>query len=511
VAGNTDILTGPLTVSGVAITPIDDSLNAVVAAVNAKSDLGVRAAALQTAPGQYRLQLTATSSGAGSVTVAGVDTATLGQSSVAGQDAEISIGPRDPEDVITSKTNTFTGVLPGLSFTVKAPATGVTIDLSADGDAVANKVQAMVDAANAALDEIAKLSKVDPKTRTSGPLATDSAIRSLQQQVLSTVNTAVSGVGIAKDAGIELTKDGYLTFSKDTFLTAFSNDRDTLQRLLGPSGTFAPATSGLLGSVSLIGSTDRTQEGSYAVSITQAATRASGTVTMAAFQDGDTIRVSNPSGSVTAEYAVPATDTLADVVNGLNAAIRDKGLAVSAAADGPSGIRLDATIYGSAGTFALTATGAASASAVTAGLDVAGTIDGQASTGSGQTLSVNSAVTGAATSGLSVQVTLTPADLTTIGGPAVGTFAYIKGVAQRLSALSETASDSVDGFLTTAVSERTNRIDELNDQISEWDVRLDIRRKSLQRQFANLEVTLGKLRDQSSWLAGQLASLPTAS
>jgi flagellar hook-associated protein 2 len=33
----------------------------------------------------------------------------------------------------------------------------------------------------------------------------------------------------------------------------------------------------------------------------------------------------------------------------------------------------------------------------------------------------------------------------------------------------------------------------------------------LKTQFANLETALGKLKDQSSWLSGQLAGLPTGS
>ena len=48
-----------------------------------------------------------------------------------------------------------------------------------------------------------------------------------------------------------------------------------------------------------------------------------------------------------------------------------------------------------------------------------------------------------------------------------------------------------------------------NDQIADWDVRLQARRQGLQKQFADLEVALGKMKDQSSWLSGQLASLPT--
>jgi len=53
----------------------------------------------------------------------------------------------------------------------------------------------------------------------------------------------------------------------------------------------------------------------------------------------------------------------------------------------------------------------------------------------------------------------------------------------------------------------TKTISSLNDQVSEWDVRLELRRTALQKQFSGLEVALGKMQQQSSWLAGQLAGL----
>ncbi len=48
----------------------------------------------------------------------------------------------------------------------------------------------------------------------------------------------------------------------------------------------------------------------------------------------------------------------------------------------------------------------------------------------------------------------------------------------------------------------------MNDDIADWDVRLEQRRTSLERQYGALEVALGKLQSQSSWLAGQISSLP---
>jgi flagellar hook-associated protein 2 len=57
------------------------------------------------------------------------------------------------------------------------------------------------------------------------------------------------------------------------------------------------------------------------------------------------------------------------------------------------------------------------------------------------------------------------------------------------------------------IQRRTATISDLNDQVSAWDVRLDLRQQALQRQFTNLEVAMGKMQEQSKWLAGQLATL----
>jgi flagellar hook-associated protein 2 len=47
--------------------------------------------------------------------------------------------------------------------------------------------------------------------------------------------------------------------------------------------------------------------------------------------------------------------------------------------------------------------------------------------------------------------------------------------------------------------------------IDDWDVKLQSKQDALTRQYAALEVALGKMKDQSSWLAGQIANLPSAS
>ena len=81
-----------------------------------------------------------------------------------------------------------------------------------------------------------------------------------------------------------------------------------------------------------------------------------------------------------------------------------------------------------------------------------------------------------------------------------------------------TVLDELEGEVLAAESSlRSDRDDEIaawgrraedfKDRIADWDVRLATRRKTLTRQFTAMETALSSLKNQSSWLAGQLGSL----
>jgi flagellar hook-associated protein 2 len=85
------------------------------------------------------------------------------------------------------------------------------------------------------------------------------------------------------------------------------------------------------------------------------------------------------------------------------------------------------------------------------------------------------------------------------------------GLASTLTTVAKGATDKVTGTLTTAIQGRNSEMKTLNDQIDDWTNRLALRQETLTRQFTAMEVALGKLKDQSNWLAGQIANLPTTS
>lgn len=84
-------------------------------------------------------------------------------------------------------------------------------------------------------------------------------------------------------------------------------------------------------------------------------------------------------------------------------------------------------------------------------------------------------------------------------------------ISSRLTDLTKTATQSATGSITLAIDGQNRLIKDLNTRIDDWDVRLQTRKETLQRTYSALEVSLSSLKSQSSWLAGQLNSLPSSS
>lgn len=84
-------------------------------------------------------------------------------------------------------------------------------------------------------------------------------------------------------------------------------------------------------------------------------------------------------------------------------------------------------------------------------------------------------------------------------------------LADRVADAATGASAPVTGSLTLKIQGQEGLVKNIGTQIESWDRRLELRRGALQRTYSALEVSLSKLQTQSSWLAGQLAGLPSYS
>jgi flagellar hook-associated protein 2 len=227
-AGSDVVVSGGTTVSltqnGVTQTldTGDGTLDGLVAVLNG-SGTGVSAAKVKLDDGSYRLVVNATQTGAASAfTLTNADgSALLGGATVAaGQDASITLGA----DTIHSATNTFSGVIPGVDLTVSSAAVGTSVDVTVAKDtaSVKDAVKSLVDAINATLTQIDSLTAYNSTTKTSGPLAGDTGVRALRNELLNAIYPA-DGTSIA-DVGIQTDRYGKLVFDENVFASAYAAD-----------------------------------------------------------------------------------------------------------------------------------------------------------------------------------------------------------------------------------------------------------------------------------------------
>lgn len=493
----TAAMNGGLRLGSVTATNVstgDGSLQSVVSAINS-AKAGVSAAAIQVGTNAYRLQLGASTTGANNdpnIAASEFDSQVVGGLTVLsqGSDASITIGSGAGAYSITSTTNTMSNVLPGVTVTLKkqSTTTPVTVSVARNAEGLATRVQALVDAANAAKKEIDRATYFDPTTRKGAPLVGDSTAQRLQGALYSAVTAAVSGANPSTPGllGVSSDQKGNFTFDKTKFMTAFANDPD------GVAKVFSQAGAASNGSVSFVAATAKTVPGNYAVNVTSAASQAgatsSGTPTV-----GTTVRAK--IGSTIAAYTVQSGDAASDIVTGLNNSFTAQGLSlVATTSSGNIDIRTGG--FGSRSTVDIAWDGT-SYSTFT-GTDVAGTINGIAATGSGQTLTAPSS--DPTVGGLSLQIVGTNTG-------SLGTITYSAGSAARLQRAISIATDPINGYITTTETgiKATKKL--IDDQVDRMGTRLITYQNRLKRQYADLETVMSNLKQRSSWLSGQLSSL----
>jgi flagellar capping protein FliD len=225
----------------ISITDLDGdgtlTLTEAATAIN-NSTHGLSAAVVQISSTEFALQVTSKTTGKDSkFSLTGSGTVT---NPTLGADARIKIGDTLAAFEVASPTNTFASVMPGTSFTVsKADATtDVTITVSSDPDAVAAKMQSMVDAVNASLAEVRR--STNNSKGSTATLKGDYSVTQLAGRLLDAVSSAVVGAAAPPNAnrspatvGFELSKDGKtVVFTKAKFLDALQSDPALAQRMV---------------------------------------------------------------------------------------------------------------------------------------------------------------------------------------------------------------------------------------------------------------------------------------
>jgi flagellar hook-associated protein 2 len=231
------VATSDITVAGetIALADLDSgSLGDVVAAINAKSTKVTASAVF--VDGSYRLQLTARSTGdASALEASGATVGTLGSAFgvvTDGSDATLQVGDGPAAYTIRSSTNAFTGVLPGVTITARAvDPTPVTVTVAADPEALADKVQAMVNAWNDVSTYLKTQTSYDTNTKKSGTLFGEPQARALATSLRTAAADSVTALGkTASSVGITIDRFGVMSFNREKFVDAYAAD---------PSGTAA--------------------------------------------------------------------------------------------------------------------------------------------------------------------------------------------------------------------------------------------------------------------------------
>ncbi|MDF1555043.1 MAG: flagellar filament capping protein FliD [Deferrisomatales bacterium] len=425
-------------------------------------------------------------------------------------DASISLGSGAGKITVTSATNTVDTLLQGVTIDLHgaAPGTDVTLTVARNAENLTEKVQTFVDAYNEASVYISEQFAYDPDKDVAGILMGDSALLGVQRSLSGLLQHAVdrgSDYKTLGSVGLKTTETGTLEFDAAVFSGAVQDDFDGVMRLFRNGGDSDHAK------VSFVYANDDTRAGAYAVNVTAAATRGSAVGTAAAPTSLTVSTGVNDEITLAVDGAAPVTVTLAagtyasaqelatELQTRINEAIRGS---VTVGFDAGGALQLTSNRYGSASRVALTGGNALAAlnlaaATATTGTDVAGTINGEAATGTGQILKGNAG--NANTDGLQILVQL--------DAPGTATLTVTKGVFSRFD---EYLTDLTDPFTGAAgLREETlnTSIGNLRARIEEMEGRLDLRRERLLLQFQKMESAVSAFNSQGSFITNALGGL----
>ena len=130
------------------------------------------------------------------------------------------------------------------------------------------------------------------------------------------------------------------------------------------------------------------------------------------------------------------------------------------------------------------------------GVDVAGTINGEAATGSGQFLAGDSGDSNV--DGLIIKYTGTDENMD------VGNLKLTIGTAELFDRALYNITDSYDGYVAFKENSLQDNIDSLQTRMDDMEARLNQKMERMINQFVAMETAISKIQNQSEWLTGQL-------
>jgi len=413
---------------------------------------------------------------------------------------------------VTSSSNTASSAISGVTLNLLGATTSpVNVSIAQNTSAIGTSIQSFVSAYNGLNSVLQSSSSFNAATGTGAILQGDYSVISLQSQLHAVLNTQVSGISGSitslADVGVTFQKDGTLGVDTAKLNTAISGNFSGIASLLSTVGS---ATDTL---VSYNASTSSTVPGNYAVNVTSLASKGStvgnfnlnaaptviaANTTINAIVNGTSASVALSAGTYN------ATQFATMIQSAINGTSAFAGLTVAASINGSGFLNIMSSLYSSASNISVTSNTGTPVSAFmgtatnAAGSDVAGSIGGVATTGSGQYLTA----TVGNPSGLQVLIN---------GGAtgARGTVNFSHGYAYTLNQLA-TSMLGTGGLLDGATTGLNSSITDLNKQEAALNVRLTALQASYTKQFTALDVSLSNMNSTSTYLTQQLANLPKA-
>lgn len=449
-------------------------------------------------------------------------------------DAKLAIGSASGYGspiTISSETNEFKQVISGLTLNLtKETAVGQTINITTavNVDGIKSSIKALLDKFNDATKFVDDQNSYNPDTKQAGALLGDYALQTMSYSLRAAVGSRITGLESKYNQlatiGIRTNATGQLVIADPNRLeAAIREDFDAVVNLFVDSGNSSNT------GISFVSSTGKTRVGEeFEVNITQAATRGvlrgSGLTSPAATPL--TLTTSNNrlkltvDGLLSDEIVLTARsyNSTADLVREIQAKIDSdakigtRGVTVQWVETGADTGYLEITSsqYGSGSSVKMMSAVPDSAQSVLGfgnnnsivGKDVAGTINGEAADGKGQILTGKEG--NAKTEGLKLRVTL---DEGQVGAEAEGMVIVAKGIAAKLSDTITSLTQAGEGMLDSRIKSYEKQVQNLTDRIKEFDVRLALRRESLERKWYGMEQALGQLNSLGSYLSGQITSI----
>ncbi len=248
-ASNSDALgqSGPLTINvGASSVQIavngSDSLASIATKINGA---GLRVAASVFYDGaKYRLQVRGLDTGAANAVTFNETGTALdlngdgsvpdgGKTVQTASDASVTVDGF----TVTRPTNQIVGLIPGVTIAVAQKTTSpVSVAIASDPNALAAKINAVVGAYNAAVNQVHNIAGYGSNKPQVAQLAGDSALRTITNNLSQTMAQAQLGQGTIatlSQLGLQQTRDGTLQFDSSKLAAALTQDPTSVEKLLG--------------------------------------------------------------------------------------------------------------------------------------------------------------------------------------------------------------------------------------------------------------------------------------